>query len=262
MRKKIFTLILMTVLIFPLPLNNIEAAGGNDGLTYHYKGSGTNRDLTGTNGAFLGTEDEVVSFTIQQYFNPKTARGRAKIKVYSRAGIVKRILGSNYKVAVVELTSGLADADSRGSLFITGLDPVQSSVTSIPQWSYNLVATFLPYGGVISTFTNGIRSGVDHVASSSAKKSVVAFNGYGIPIATIEAPTSVGHTNLESWAHSQGKKTGFTGMFLYDIGSSSQNNYKLRAFAKAKYKASSNDFYTSFPLTSLQGTAVHTVNSK
>lgn len=262
MRKLgIVLILLLSVMLFEI--NHAYAANGNDGLKYYYKGSGAGYKYAGSDDVYYNSNNEWITVTAHQHFNASTAVGRAKIRGYSRIGSVKKDIGSTYKVKVDSIYVGVKDVDSRSSLWINDKAPYIQATSLIPQWLYQLVG-ISPIGTVIDIITNGISSKISHQQPGGISNQLVdAYNVFGLDYSVTDAPTSVVHSNVENWASGRaviGQSSGFTGLFLYNIGYGTYKNYNIQGYAKALYTAKNN--LLTFPLQSNTAGINHVVNTQ
>lgn len=261
--KNVIVFSILTILLLGAYPHKSFASGGSDGLKYYYKGASPGYQFKEVGGSYQDSYNEWVTFTTHQFFNHDAATGRAKIKAYSRIGTVKKEFGFDKQVAVYSAKVGLADAES-GALWIEDLDPIEGGKKLIPEWAYKLAGEFGIYGTIVDILTNNFYAGIEYVDNTRTKKSIEAFNSFGLDYTKLDAPTSHTYTMVEEWSASQeanGNATGFTGWFLYNIGDPNLTWYKLRSYAEIIYEVSDSDFLYSYPVYSNRATFLHSVNT-
>jgi hypothetical protein len=258
--KKVISFLTIFALIFSAAIP-VFAADGNDKVKYWYKGAGLDKRYKDCPScSYYYTDNEWTTLTVHQFYNPTYDQGRAKIRGVARTdAALKEFPG--YYVKVSWISTALKDVDpDRNNLWISDIEPDESSSNIlIPQWMSYLAGYF---SSVVDVYTNNVKASVEYWSGGAGHKRVRASNSYGLDLSVVDAPLSVSYTQVEDWSSkraSNGKESGFTGMFLYHINGG--KNYKLQGWSQTTYTVTESNFLYSFAAHSGYAYRSHYVNT-
>lgn len=242
---KLFAITLLIIATLAIP---IDAAFAYD---YFYdKGRTETRLLYPEGMSSWDSGSSMFVLGASAWYSPSASWGRERIRVWSRSANLKSHWESKFSMTGVLTTPTRFDlrfikhsAETRTDLWITGTDPVQKSLWTVPQIIYD-IGEYFGYGGVVRAIANSITVDGTYVYSESGdtlRDKTVSFRyTSGFDKSKVDLPSNISYNSAD--LNVAGVTSGITAYYAYDLPSP-VTNYRVWPQARLLYRLYDGVFY-------------------